>query len=142
MEALSLDLRRRIVARYARGNITYAELADLFDVGEASVSRLLRRARENGSLERDAPGGGFPPRIAEEQLPALIRLVAEKPDRTLAELCEVWVQRHGGELSTASLCRALRRAGVTRKKSPSARRSKTARTSARSAASSLPRSPK
>lgn len=53
MTALSLDLRLRIVARYEEGDITYAELAEAFSVGEATISRLLRRRRERGDLRRD-----------------------------------------------------------------------------------------
>jgi len=133
MTALSLDLRKRIVTRYERGGITYAELAETFGVGEATVSRLLRRRRERGALERDAPGGGYPPRIAPEQFSQLLKLVAEKPDRTVAELCEDWLARYGGSLSLSSMTRALARAGVTRKKKPSGLASKTVPTSKRSA---------
>ena len=42
MKNLSIDLRRRIVAAYAaKRSGTYEETAELFDVGEATVSRLL-----------------------------------------------------------------------------------------------------
>jgi transposase len=53
---LSLDLRKRIVVRYAKGDVTYAQVAELFDVGEASVSRLRRRERERGDLHPDPIG--------------------------------------------------------------------------------------
>jgi transposase len=75
-----LDLRKRIVARHAKGDVTYAPVAELFDIGAASVSRLLRRGRERGDLHPDPIGGGYPPRIPEEQLPKLAALVAEKPE--------------------------------------------------------------
>jgi transposase len=128
-----MDLRTRIVARYAKGDLTYAEVAQLFDVGEASISRLLRRDRERGNLEPDANGGGYPPRISDEQLSLLTKLVAEKPDRTLAELCKVWLARHGVKLSIASMGRSLERAGLTRKKSPSPLPSSSGSTSSKSA---------
>lgn len=127
-----MDLRRRIVAAYERKEGTYAELAQRFGVGEATVSRLLRRQREHGHLQPEAPGGGFPPRIADELLPDLVRLVAENPDATLDILVGRWVKKFGGELSRSSLLRALERAGVTRKKSGSGRPSNSAPTSARS----------
>lgn len=140
MEALSLDLRRRIVARYKRGDLTYAEVAALFDVGEASVSRLMRRSREREDLERAPGAGGFPPRITDDQLQLLVQLVAEKPDRTLPELCDAWMDRYGGDLTRSSLGRALRRAGLTRKKSPSAPPSRTAPTFKKSGARSSKKS--
>lgn len=142
MTALSLDLRKRIVARYARGDITYVELAETFGVGEATVSRLLRIHREGRSLVPNRPGGGFPPRIAPEQFPALVKLVAEKPDRTVAELCELWLLRRGGEISESSMKRALRRAGLTWKKKRFDPPSKTEPTSKKSGSSSSKRSRK
>jgi transposase len=116
VNSLSIDLRRRIVARYQKGGVTYAEVAELFEVGEATVSRLLRRAREREDLHPDPIGGGFPPRIANEPLPLLVALVADKPDRTLVELCHEWRARHGTKISAASMGRSLHRAGLTRKK--------------------------
>ena len=136
MCALPLDLRKRVVARYERGGMTYTEIAETFGIGEASVSRLLRRSRERGNVERDPRGGGNPPLISEQELPLLVQLVAEKPDRTVAELCEAWTVLHGVELSDSSMKRALARAGMTRKKRHSDRQSRTARTSKRSAARS------
>lgn len=126
---LSLDLRRRIVARYRLGKETYKELAELFGVGEASVSRVLRRAREHGDLRPDPPGGGFPPRISDANLGKLVKLVAEKPDRSIEELCGVWTARYGGPVTTSSMYRALCRAGLTRKKSLSQPRSSSAQMS-------------
>ena len=58
----------------------------------------------------------MPPRIADADLPKLADLVAEKPDRTLPELCDEWVARFGGRISPASMHRTLARAGITRKK--------------------------
>lgn len=142
MTPLSLDLRKRIVTRYAKGDLTYAQVAETFSVGEASVSRLLRRERERGDLHPDPIGGGYPPRIADEQLPLLVAFVAEKPDRTLQGLCDDWRERHGTKLSTASMVRALTRAGITRKKSPSPRASSSEPTSRRSAKPSSPTSRK
>ena len=134
MLPLSSDLRERIVKRYQQGDVTYAAVAEIFGVGEASVSRFLRRWRERGDVERKPPGGGYPPRIADEDLPRLVKLVAEKPDRTVKELSEVWNARYGGTTTRSSVQRALARAGLSRKKSRSAPPSKhgpTSRTSAR-----------
>lgn len=61
-EAHPLALRERLVDAYKRGGFTYASLAAMFGVGEATVSRLLTRDRRNGGdLRPNAPGGGNPP---------------------------------------------------------------------------------
>jgi transposase-like protein len=41
VDSLSLDLRKRIVAAYRAQKGTYVEIASQFQVGGASVSRLL-----------------------------------------------------------------------------------------------------
>lgn len=124
-EALPLALRERIVAAYKRGGLEYKDVAELFGVGEATVSRLLSRARRTGGdLRPDPHGGGNPPRIPSQQFDALRALVVDMHDATRAELCEQWKVLHGVVISVAAMGRTLRDAGITRKKSSSARRSK------------------
>lgn len=122
--AISTDLRRRLVAAYDRGEGTYAEIARLFGVGEATVSRVLRRQRERGSVEPDGHGGGMPARISDEELPALRELVLAAPDRTVEELRREWRRLRKTVLSRSSMLRALRRANLTWKKNGSGHRSK------------------
>src|SRR2546427_3988117 len=51
MADISLDLRRRIVEAYHSGRTaTYEATASMFDVGVATVNRLLRRQRETGDV--------------------------------------------------------------------------------------------
>ena len=126
---LPVALRERIVAAYKRGGFTYIELAKVFDVGDASVSRLLARVRRTGDVTPEPHGGGNPPRIPAEQYDALRSLVADTPDATRQELCDSWKALHCVTISVAAMGRTLRDAGITRKKSSSALRSKSARTS-------------
>lgn len=129
-----LALRERLVAAYKRGGLTYAALAELFGVGEATVSRLLSRDRKtSGDLRPEPHGGGNPPCIPPNQFDALRVLVSEFPDATRLELCRIWEERFGVSLSVATMGRTLRDAGFTRKKSSSALRSSSGRTSSRSA---------
>ncbi len=111
-----MDFRTCIVARYAKRELTYAQVAELFNVGEASASRLLTTERERGTLGPDSIGGGYPPRSGDEQFPLLTKRVAEKPDRTRADLGKAWTKRHGTNRSISSIRRSLTRAGLTRKK--------------------------
>lgn len=129
-EPLPVALRERIVAAYKRGGFKYVDIAELFGVGEASVSRLLSRDRRTGGdLQPEAHGGGNPPRIPSEQYDALRALVADAPDAERQDLCDIWEERFGVSISVAAMGRTLGRAKVTRKKSSSARRSKTVPTS-------------
>ena len=134
--ALSVDLRSRIVKAYLNGEGSYSELAARFEVGEASISRLLRRYRERGDIRRDPRGGGVPHKIPPQSYPVLRKLVAQQPDRTVEQLCHCWQAYHGIRLSRSAMQRTLKRAGMTWKKNGFVRQSKTARTSRRDAKSS------
>lgn len=125
---ISNDLRQRIVDRYLQEGESYDSVAEHFQVGRATVNRIVNRFRRTGNVERAPRGGGNPPWISEEELPRLRDLVAEKPDRTAEELAREWCRRFGAGLSRSSMVRALARAGPSNKKNPSARPSKIART--------------
>ena len=55
---LSIDLRQRIIKAYEAGGVTQQQVAERFDVGIASVVRLLARKRATGGLEPKPNVGG------------------------------------------------------------------------------------
>ena len=126
---ISNDLRQRVLDAHVAGKGTYKQIAELFGIGEASVSRWLRRHREKGELTPEPPGGGYPPRISRDEYDTLRRLVAEKPDRTVLELGDEWQRRFGVKLSRSAMQRALLKAELTWKKNGSDPPSRIARKS-------------
>jgi len=137
---LSVDLRARIIAAWQRQDSTWDELADVFDVGVASVNRLIRRFRATGSIEPEPHAGGQWHRIPDEKLPVLRALVVETPDATLEELTTAYMARTGDVVGRSTLDRALGRLDITRKKRPSSRASAIAKASPKSAVPSSRRS--
>ena len=133
---LSMDLRQRIVAAYQAGEGTFDDLAARFHVGRATVNRLLGLKRRTGGLQPAPHGGGVPPKIGEADQERLRALVDERKDATAQELTDAYSARFGVQLGRSSMVRALKRAGVTVKKSRSAPRKSTGRTSGRSERSS------
>ena len=121
--ALSTDLRRRVVDAYRDGDETYVEIAKRFDVGEASVDRWLRLSRETGDVLPLPGKGGRKPKINEDGLKELRRLVEEQPDATLAELSERYKERVGVNVAVSIICRALKKLKLSRKKRQSMPRS-------------------
>lgn len=121
---ISNDLRQRIVDRYMSHSESYDAVAEYFQVGRATVNRIINRFRRTGSVDPSPRGGGYPPWISDAELPRLRALVAELPDRTAEELTLEWRRRFGAELSRSSMVRALARAGLSFKKNPSARQSR------------------
>jgi transposase len=129
--ALPVQLRERLVAAYKSGEFTYRKIASIFGVGEATVSRLLARERKTGDVDPSNPGGGNPPRIPPSQYDALRALVVDAPDATQQDLCDLWEELFGVSVSKAAMGRTLMAAGITRKKSSSAPRSRRVPTSSR-----------
>jgi transposase len=132
-----LQVRRAILRARARG-LTYVETASLLGIGIATVSRVLRQHRETRRLEpRPIRGGNYSP-LAGDVAKALVGLVGELPDATVAELTTVLMGRTDVSTSRPAVQRALVRLGFTRKKSPSSRRSATRRRTGSTGGSSAP----
>jgi transposase len=125
---ISVEVRKRVVVAYREGKGTYAELADVFQVGEASVSRWLRRERETGSLEPKPPPGRAP-KLDEHGRSVLRELVETDNDATLAELASRLHARTGVTLVVSAVHKVLVKMGISRKKKTSMRASATATTS-------------
>lgn len=123
MRAYAVDLRERIVRAVDEG-CTAEEAAALFDVSAATVRRYLRQRRVAGSLvPKTSPGR--PRLIGPREEGALLAQLAAQPDGLLEEHCRQWQARTQRVVSVATMCRALARLHLPRKKRPSTRRSKT-----------------
>ena len=117
-EAYSADLRERVLLAGERGRLSRARLAALFQVGESTVYRWLRTWKTEGRRREAKPHAGGPaPRLDAAALDQLRAIVAEANDRTLAEYAAVVAERTGVTASGPTVCRALRKLGLPRKKS-------------------------
>ncbi len=114
MRAYSVDLRRKIVEAVWRG-MSKAEAARAFGVGISSVKRYVKMAREGESLvPKKAPGkerklDQGATRLLEEDL-------HRRPEATYRQRARLLFELLGVQVSEATLCRAVRRLGYTRKK--------------------------
>lgn len=122
---LSLDLRERIIRAWQEKQLNVRELASLFDVGTATVKRLVRRYRETGSVEPSPHRGGQKPKIPEEKLPVVQRLLEANPDWSIEEFAAAYNEQEAADVSRSTMSRAVHRLGFTRKKSLSSPRSAT-----------------
>ena len=127
MAETSIDLRRRLAKAYeAKKSGTYAATAALFGVGEATVSRVLRRFRETGDVEHKARGGNNPRRV---DLDWLRQNLAANPDGRLIDRMAAWKAHKGEAVSLGAMWRAVRDCGWTHKKKQWSPENKTARMS-------------
>ncbi len=116
MSLYSLDLRRKIVDAYDRGEGSVRDLAERFDVAPNTVQNYLTRRRQTGGLTPLPHGGGPPRRMGRRHERVLLELLREQNDRTDAEYARRLAQRTGLRVSPRTINRAWRRLGVTRKK--------------------------
>jgi transposase len=114
--ALPIKLRLAVVTLRDEEH-TYEEIASLLGIGRATVSRLLRRRRETGKLERLPRGGGVVSPIRGPVAELLCSIVGEMNDATLEELTKALIERADVKTSRAGVVRAMARLGFTRKKS-------------------------
>ncbi len=122
MNQYSDDLRERIILFFENHpDYTQQEIADEFGASRSFVEKLLQRWRATGSAAT-LPRGGGQPRLLEAHEKKLRQLVAAQPDATLAELREKIESATKLSVSVATICRALQRLDLGRKKVSSARR--------------------
>lgn len=117
----SQDLRDRVLRAYDRGMPT-KQIAETFSVSGSWARRVKQRRNETGETTHRPMGGPGVTIVDRQQLAALVRA---HPDATLAELRDGL----GVECALSTLCKALKKMGLTFKKKRSTRRNKTARTS-------------
>ena len=113
---LPVEFRRKVVDAYNAGDGTMKELAQRFCISFKSVVRWIDFDRFTDDLSPKPHGGGHLQKIPDESLPLLKALVAEKPDRTLVELAEIWSTRFQCQVRKSTIGNALQRAKLPRKK--------------------------
>lgn len=110
MAAYSMDLRVRVL-RDSDAGMPSKEVAAKYAVSRAWVDRLKQRRRETGEVAPRQQTHWRPPMLA-PQLPQLVALIREQPDRTLVELREAL----GTSASLPTIWRAVTRLGFRVKK--------------------------
>jgi transposase len=125
--ALSVDLRERVLAAHERREGSQRVLAERFGIAVGTGNGWLRQAREGRRAPLRRRGG--PAALGGAGPEVLTALAAERPDATLAEYAAMLAERVGRRFSPAVLCRALRRAGLRRKKKPCTRANESGPTS-------------
>jgi len=125
--AYSQDLRDRVIDAGLSGS-SARQAASRFGVGDATAIVWVRRARMTG--ERKARKQGQPRRSKlDPHRDYLLGLIAQTPDLTISELLERLLADRSMRARRATLWTFLDRCGLTFKKSPPMRASRTARIS-------------
>ena len=114
--AYTAELRGRVLLACERGGLSRASVAVLFGVGESTLHRRRQAWRTEGRREAKPHAGGATPRLGKAALDKLGELVAEGNDRTLAGYAAGLFERAGVKASGPTVCRALKKLGLPRKR--------------------------
>ena len=121
MAPYSMDLRTRVLRDWDAG-MPAEEVAAKYSVSRAWVHRLQQRRRETGSIAPRKQTRWRTPMLT-PQVPRLIALIQEQPDRTLAELQAAL----GTPACLATIWRTVKQLGFTVKKNGARVRTRSAR---------------
>lgn len=117
--ALSNDLRQRVVDAYDNGMGSYAQLAEDFGIGIATVKRWMWRRRDTGGLDTLFSNNGKKAVFTTpENLELLRQVLEQEPDLTYEELAAAWSGATGLEIGRSTTVAGVRKLGYSRKKSP------------------------
>lgn len=95
--------------------IPIRKVAIRFAVSKSLVEKLVKQQQTEGNLQpkpRGKPQFSYLTNAEAE----IKTMVAEHPDATLLELCELFAQHTGNWVSRTAMCRYLQKLGLNRKK--------------------------
>ena len=115
MKAYSVDLRQKIVAAHLIEKMSIRKVATRFAVSKSCVQKLVNLQRAEGDLQPKQRGKPQFSHLTNAE-PEVKDLVAEHPDATLVELCELFAIKTGNWVSRTAMCRYLQKLGLNRKK--------------------------
>jgi transposase len=84
-------------------------------VSKAFIQRVLKQKKLTGHVQPKKQGGAMKSQLEKYSM-QLAQMVENYPDLTLGEYCEYWGETYGLWLSTSTMCRALQKQQLTRKK--------------------------
>ena len=115
--ALSLDLRRRVVAAVEAG-ASRRQAAERFGVGVSSAIRWVAQARATGDVAPKRQGGARRTSRIDGHAPLIMGWIAAEPDLTLPEIAARLEEAVGYRPPPSVVHAFFKRQGVTRKKRP------------------------
>ncbi len=114
MKAYSQDLREKVLRAVDQGHLR-EEIVKVFGVSLATIKRYLKQHRETDTVAPKAIAGRPPKKLGQLQAELVPQLQAHN-DFRLEDHCQLWEQTYGVKVSTATMSRAIKRVGWTRKK--------------------------
>ena len=118
---LSNDLRRRVVRAVVDGGMSRRSAAKRFGIAPSTAIKWVSAWRRTGSWRPRPQGGDRRSQRIEARAEAVLALLDETPDMTLAEIAAHLEDEHGLRVSQSAVWRFFHRRGITFKKKNRAR---------------------
>lgn len=113
----SLDLRRKVIEAYTEKKVgSLRTIAKMYCITLSTIWIWLKYYQKEGEVPPAKHGGGNPPKLDEKELEKVYELQMATQDSTLDELAKVIEEKIGKKVSLATLCRALQKLKLTKKK--------------------------
>lgn len=113
--ALSKDLRQRIINAYENNEGSIKKLSLRFKVATSTVWELLKLYRSTQQLEATSPPGRTP-KVGLKEVRIIERLIRQKNDSTLFELCHAFDKETGIKIGKSTMHRVCSRLKISYKK--------------------------
>ena len=114
--AYSEDLRWRIVSKRLSGHKSFRDIAKELSISLGTVHSVWEIFVRTGGVSAKAPQQRPLQRVLDEYHELLVvQLISDKPDLYLREICQSVHEITGVTVSEATICRLLKRHGLTRK---------------------------
>lgn len=110
---IPIEMRRKMLAAVERGE-PVVHVARRFEVSERGLHKLIRRCRERGTLEPDKPGSKAPTKLTPADDATMLAMVRADPGVTLNAIRA----KLGVAVAESTVCRRLKKLGLSFKKSP------------------------
>lgn len=115
MKPYSVDLRQKIIDTYNNKEGSIRQVSVRFKVSRSFVQKILKQQQEIGNINPLPHGGGTAAKLT-EYVPRIEKLLEEKNDATLPELCQKLKEHTGISVSPSTLSRFLQKLNISRKK--------------------------
>lgn len=114
--AYSIDLRKKIVDTYLKGNTSLSKVAQKFEINISSVYRYIKLYREEGDLSPKKGNKGRPGKIDEIGYETIKEIIRARPTTTLGELADLYYKKRKVHAGRSILSRACLKLDLRRKK--------------------------
>ena len=116
-KAYQEDLRWRIVYQKIALNYNFCKIAKHLNVSTATAYRVYKLFSDSGNVDRKTRGDSvLRTKLDHHDELFVIVTVLENPSIYIEEVCKIIQSNLGKDVSTATICRLMRRYGITRKK--------------------------